>query len=414
MIRDVDYDPGMTTNSSNDRRNALQRFFRLESAGGLMLMGATVLAMAVANSPLVGEYERVWRLPFEIRLGDVGLAKPLILWINDGLMAIFFFLIGLELKREVVEGHLSSVRKASLPALAALGGLVTPAAIYWLFNRGDPAAIRGWAIPAATDIAFALGVLSLLGRRVPTGLKALLLSLAIFDDVGAILIIAVFYTAELSLPALAIAALFIGGLAAMSRRRVTAISPYLVLGTCLWIAVLKSGVHATLAGVAVALFIPMTRRRRGERESTMLHELEQGLHPWVAFGVLPLFAFANAGIPLGRVSFSDLLSPIPLGIILGLFIGKQVGVMALTWISVRLGIAALPAGVGWPALYGMAALAGIGFTMSLFVASLAFLPGGEVQPPGVERLGILVGSLLAGILGYFVLRTVTPAASDSG
>ncbi len=387
----------------------LQEFLRLESAGGLCLMAAAALAMVVANSPLAGGYSGVLELPLEIRLGSLGIAKPLLLWINDGLMAVFFFLIGMELKREVMEGHLSSLRTAILPAVAAVGGMAAPAAFYFWFNRGDPVALQGWAIPAATDIAFALGVLSLLGDRVPPALKAFLLSVAIFDDLGAIVVIALFYTSQLSLVSLLVAALLISGLAGLNRFGVIRPAAYLLLGVPLWVAVLKSGVHATLAGVVLAMFIPLRvsgPAGRSEESDSPLHHLEHILHPWVAFGILPVFAFANSGVPVLGLSPGDLVHPVPLGIMSGLFLGKQIGILLPCFAAVRLGIAARPEGVGWGQLYGTSLLCGIGFTMSLFIASLAFEHAGGAFL-GLERLGILLGSLLSGLTGYLVLRAVS-------
>ncbi|MFI5315364.1 MAG: Na+/H+ antiporter NhaA [Myxococcota bacterium] len=389
---------------------ALQEFLRLEVAGGLLLIAATASALIVANSPLERAYSAALELPLEVRVGAAGIAKPLLLWINDGLMAVFFFLIGMELKRELIEGHLSSLRQASLPALAAAGGLLAPAAIYAAFNWADPAALRGWAIPAATDIAFALGVLSLLGDRVPPALKAFLLSVAIFDDLGAIIVIALFYTSQLSLLALGIAAALVLGLWCVNRAGVVRPAAYVLLAILLWIAVLKSGVHATLAGVAAALFIPLRGSASSAGESP-LHSLEHALHPWVAFGILPLFAFANAGVSLRGLSPADLFHDVPLGIIAGLFAGKQIGIMAACGLAVGSGVASLPEGVRWPQLYGVALLCGIGFTMSLFVASLAFEPGGA-GGIGLERLGIVVGSLSAGLVGYGVLRLGLPSATE--
>ena len=381
---------------------SLQEFVRLEAAGGLLLMVATVLAMIVANSPLDRYYTALLALPLEIKLGALGIGKPLLLWINDGLMAIFFLLVGMELKREVLEGHLSSLRRASLPAIAALGGLVMPAALYAALNWNDSTALKGWAIPSATDIAFALGVVSLLGERVPPALKAFLLSVAIFDDLGAIIVIALFYTAELSAVSLAIAAIFLLALLWLNSAGVTKPAAYFLLGIPLWIAVLKSGVHATLAGVVLAMFIPLRVPHSSGLESP-LHSLEHALHPWVAFGILPLFAFFNAGVPLTGLSLADLLHPVPLGIMLGLFVGKQSGIMAASLVAVKLGIASLPEGVRWGQLYGTAVLCGIGFTMSLFIGSLAFEQG-DIANAGLERLGIVAGSLLAGFSGYIVFR----------
>jgi NhaA family Na+:H+ antiporter len=382
----------------------LREFLRLEAAGGLLLMAATAVALVVANSPLRSWHTRFLELPLEVRIGGLGLAKPLLLWINDGLMAIFFLLVGMELKREVLEGHLSSVRRATLPAFAALGGMLVPALIYAGLNRGDPLALRGWAMPTATDIAFALGVLSLLGARAPAALKAFLLSVAIFDDLGAIVVIALFYSRGLSGVSLGIAAALIVALAVLNRAGVERPAPYFLLGVPLWIAVLKSGVHATLAGVVLAMFIPLRSRKASGEEGTasLLRRLEHTLHPWVAFGVLPIFAFANAGVHLGGLTPADTLQSLPLGIILGLLLGKQLGVLSFCLLAVVLRLAAPPEGVSWRQLHGAALLCGIGFTMSLFIASLAFeqAPAG----PGLDRLGILLGSLASGLLGYLALR----------
>jgi Na+:H+ antiporter, NhaA family len=400
----------MQTNTSTplDRLlKPLQDFLHLESAGGLVLMAAAILALVIANTPLAVYYQRLLALPLEIHIGSFSIAKPLLLWINDGLMAVFFFLVGMELKREVVEGHLSSVRKASLPGFAALGGMLVPAILYAAFNWGDSAAMRGWAIPTATDIAFALGVLVLLGKRIPTALKAFLLSVAIFDDLGAIIVIALFYSAGLSLASLIIAAVLILALAILNRLGVIKPAAYVIVGIPLWVALLKSGLHATLAGVVVAMFIPL--RASGDtatspQAGSPLRQLEHALHPWVAFLVLPVFAFANAGVSVSRLSISDALHPIPLGIVAGLLFGKQIGIMAFSWVATRLRIAALPEDVGWWQLYGTALLCGIGFTMSLFIASLAFEQGGDIAQMGLERLGILIGTLVSGICGYMVLR----------
>jgi NhaA family Na+:H+ antiporter len=386
----------------------LHDFLRLEAAGGLVLMVAAVLAMVVANSPLADYYAALLDIPLEIRIGTFGIAKPLLLWINDGLMAVFFFLVGMELKREVVEGHLSSLRRASLPAFAAVGGMLGPAVFYSAFNWGDPVAMKGWAIPTATDIAFSLGVLSLLGKRVPTALKAFLLSVAIFDDLGAIVVIALFYTAELSFLSLVIAAVLILGLACLNRLGVTRPAAYFLIGVPLWLAVLKSGVHATLAGVVLAMFIPLRvpeKSLSSHAPESLLRHLEHTLHPWVAFCILPVFAFANAGVSLVDLSITDMFHAVPLGIVTGLFLGNQIGVLAMCWFAVRLGIASPPEGVGWWELYGTALLCGIGFTMSLFIASLAFEQGGTAYL-GLERFGILIGSFVSGLFGYVVLRVV--------
>lgn len=395
------------TRTVTERMQArLGEFLRLESAGGLLLMGAAALAMIVANSPLAVYYDLLLDLSVEVRVGTFEIDKPLLLWINDGLMAVFFFLIGLELKRELLEGHLSSLRSASLPSFAAVGGMAVPAAIYAAFNWGDPVAMEGWAIPAATDIAFALGVLLLLGDRVPTALKAFLLSLAIFDDIGAIVVIALFYTADLSMLALIVSAILLVGLTWLNRSGVRSPGPYFILGIPLWIAVLKSGVHATLAGVALAMFIPLLVRERSDTSDPAkppLLRLERSLHPWVAFGVLPIFAFANAGVPILELSMSDLIHPVPLGIVGGLVVGKVVGIVAMSGLAVALAGASLPAGSRWSHLVGTSLLAGIGFTMSLLIASLAFQHGAEAYL-GLERIGILTASLIAGLSGYLVLR----------
>ena len=396
----------MTTPPVDRVVKALQEFLRLEAAGGLLLMAAAVLALLVANSPLAGHYTALMDLPLAVRIGSFGIAKPLLLWINDGLMAVFFLLVGMELKREVVEGHLSSLRRASLPLFAAMGGMLAPAICYIAFNSDDPVALRGWAIPTATDIAFALGVLSLLGKRVPPALKAFLLSVAIFDDLGAIVVIALFYTAEMSLFSLVVAAVLILGLVCLNRLGVMRPAAYFVLGIPLWVAVLKSGVHATLAGVVLAMFIPLRAAEVAPESQTtgsLLRNLEHALHPWVAFGVLPLFAFANAGVSIAGLSIADMLRPIPLGIATGLFLGKQIGILAACWIAAQLGIASRPDGVTWSQMYGMAVLCGVGFTMSLFIASLAFGQGDTVYL-GLDRLGVLIGSLVSGVFGYVVLR----------
>jgi NhaA family Na+:H+ antiporter len=368
--------------------------------GGVVLMAATALALVAANSPLSHFYDKLIDMPVEVRLGPLQIAKPLLLWVNDGLMAVFFFLVGLELKREMLVGDLSDRRKIVLPGVAAVGGMVVPALIYFALNHADPVARAGWAIPAATDIAFALGILALVGDRVPVGLKIFLVSLAIFDDVGAIVIIALFYTSELSLTALTVALACLPVLLLLNRRGVTRVAPYVLVGSVMWVALLKSGIHATLAGVALALFIPLHDRRRPERSP--LRELEADLHGTVTFAILPFFAFANSGLPLSDVGLDSLLHPVPLGIALGLFVGKQVGVLAFAWLALRMG-AVLPAGVGWRSLHGAAILCGVGFTMSLFIGSLAF-GAGDRTALFDERLGILAGSILSGVVGWAVTR----------
>jgi NhaA family Na+:H+ antiporter len=374
---------------------AIREFLALEAAGGILLAGAAAAAMALANSPLERGYGAFLDTPVEVRAGAFEIAKPLLLWINDGLMAVFFFLVGLELKREVQEGELSRPSQIALPAVAAAGGMAAPAAIYAALNWGSPVTLPGWAIPAATDIAFALGVLSLLGARVPASLKVFLLTLAILDDLGAIVIIALFYTANLAPLSLGVAAAALAALAALNRAGVQRIAPYLLVGLVLWASVLKSGVHATLAGAALALFIPPRQARR----------LEHDLHPPVAYGILPLFAFANAGVSLQGVSLASLLEPVPLGIAAGLVLGKLAGVFVASFAMIRLGGASLPEGAGWGGLFGVSLLCGIGFTMSLFIAGLAF-EGADAAYMAQARLGILLGSLASALAGYAVLRAV--------
>jgi len=387
----------------------LRNFLQLESAGGLVLMGAAALALVAANSPLAGYYDLFIETPVEVRIGGFEIAKPLLLWVNDGLMAVFFFLVGLEVKREILEGELSRPANVLLPALGAVGGIVAPVGLYVLFNYGDSVGMNGWAIPAATDIAFALGILMILGKRVPVSLKVFLVSLAIFDDLGAIVIIAIFYSGKLSINALVVATVCLLILGYLNWRRVSAVPAYVLVGVVMWVAVLKSGVHATLAGVILAMFIPM--RSKDEPERSPLRELEHDLHTVIAFGVLPLFAFVNAGISFAGMSFSDLLHPVSLGVASGLFVGKQLGVFLLCLVAIRLGIAKLPEGASWGSLYGVAILSGVGFTMSLFIDTLAFqnLPADTVFDFDA-RLGILLGSLASGVLGYIVLDRTLPRA----
>ncbi len=380
-------------------KRGAQAFFEHQAAGGIVLMIAAALALILDNSPLSWLYDSLLQTPVVIQVGALLLDKPLLLWINDGLMAIFFFLVGLEIKREVLEGRLSNARQAGLPILAAIGGMIVPALIYIALNSGDPEALRGWAIPAATDIAFALGVLALLGSRVPVALKVFLLALAIIDDLGAIIIIALFYTSELSPSVLGIAAVGIAMLSYLNYRGVTKIAPYLVVGIIVWVCVLKSGVHATLAGVVIALFIPL--RAKNENGHSPLMQVEHGLAPWVAFGVMPIFAFANAGVSLSGLQFGDLFAGIPLGIAAGLFIGKQIGIMGFVFVGVKLGLARLPQDVNWLHIYGASLLAGIGFTMSLFIGTLAF---SDPEHASAVRIGVLSGSLLSALMGYLVLR----------
>ncbi|WP_166220940.1 Na+/H+ antiporter NhaA [Pseudomonas atagonensis] len=384
-------------------RSTFTRFFQLEAASGLLLIAAAILALIINNSPLSWLYTGLLDTPVVAQIGALKIAKPLLLWINDGLMALFFLLIGLEVKREVLDGQLSKPSQIVLPGAAAIGGMLVPALIYWFLNRDNPAALDGWAIPTATDIAFALGVLALLGKRVPVSLKLFLMTLAIIDDLGAIVIIAIFYSGELSTLSLGLAAACIAALVAMNRLGVVKLGPYMIIGLILWVCVLKSGVHATLAGVTLAFCIPL---RTKNAEPSPLLTLEHALHPWVAYGILPLFAFANAGLSLSGVTVESFTHDVPMGIAVGLLLGKTVGVFGLTWLAVKIGIAALPQGANWGQVLGVAILCGIGFTMSLFVGSLAFEPGVS-DYAGMDRMGILTGSLFAALIGY----AVTAAAS---
>ena len=383
-------------------------FFQHEAAGGLLLVAAAVAALLISNSPLEWLYGRLLDTPVGVRAGPLALEKPLLLWINDGLMAVFFFLVGLEIKRELLRGELSTFGQAALPAVAAVGGMVAPALIYFAFNAGNPIALRGWAIPSATDIAFAVGVLALLGPRIPPSLKVFLLALAILDDLGAILIIAVFYTADLHWVSLLLAGMGALVLLALNRRRVTRLAPYLLTGAFIWVCVLKSGVHATLAGVVVAIAIPMSAR--GEGESSLLEHLEESLHPWVAFAILPLFAFANAGVSLQGLSLAKLVEPVPLGIALGLCIGKPLGIFAATSLAVACGLAPRPEGASWAQVLGVGILGGIGFTMSLFIGMLAFT---EAALAAQLRLGVLSGSIVSALAGYLTLRLTAPGRYES-
>jgi NhaA family Na+:H+ antiporter len=376
-------------------------FLKKESAGGIILMLAALVAIAIANSPLESLYHLLLSTAVEVRIGALEIAKPLLLWINDGLMAIFFFLVGLELKRELVEGELSDIRNIILPGIGAIGGMLVPAAIYVSINFHDSISLQGWAIPSATDIAFALGILALLGSRVPVSLKIFLTSLAIFDDIGAIVIIALFYTANISFIALLVVFLCISILALFNKAGIMTKSPYIMVGVIMWVATLKSGVHATLAGVILALFIPL---HGNESQESPLKVLEHDLHPLVAFFVLPVFAFANAGISLSGVSIHDVFHSVPLGIAAGLFLGKQFGIFGFCWLSLKLNLAKLPSGMNLKILYATAILCGVGFTMSLFIGSLAFERTG-VNLLFDERIGILAGSIVSGLVGFFLLRT---------
>ncbi len=386
---------------------AIQEFLKLESSGGIILVTMMLLAMALVNSPLAAYYEAFLALPVEVRVGPLDIAKPMLLWINDGLMAIFFVLVSLEIKRELLEGELSSLRHAALPAFGAAGGMAAPALVYVLFNAGDAEALHGWAIPSATDIAFSLGVLSLLGRRVPISLKVFLAALAILDDLGAIVIIAIFYTNKLSLVALGLALAATVVLLHLNRLGVRRVTPYVLTAIFLWVCVLKSGVHATLAGVALGLALPLAPDEQG---NSTLREVEHALHPWVAYAILPLFALANSGLSLHGVGLDALTHPVVLGVGVGLFIGKQLGVFSLSWLVIRLGWARMPQGASWAQFYGVSVLTGIGFTMSLFIGSLAFQAG---HFDAEVRMGVLLGSIASAILGYLILHACSKRRQQS-
>jgi len=401
----------MTTTLGKRQRaaKALADFMRLESAGGMLLLITAVIALIVANSPLSELYQRLIDTPVAVQIGALEIAKPLLLWINDGLMAIFFFLIGLEIKREVLEGELSNASNIILPGLGALGGMLVPAGIYVLLNRGDQVAIDGWAIPVATDIAFALALLSVFGSRVPVGLKVFLLTLAILDDLAAIMIIAVFYSGDLSWLALGtgFAALLVA--IGMNLLGVVRTSAYMLVGLVLWVAVLKSGVHATLAGVLLAFCIPMRSKKDG---TSPLRALEHNLHGSVAYMILPIFAFANAGLSLSGVGWADITHPVTLGIIFGLLIGKPLGIMLFAGGGVVLGLAKLPEGVTLKQILGVGFTCGIGFTMSLFIAGLAFEHSGGEYYAG-DKLGILIASVLSALAALVVLAKTLPAKGSN-
>ncbi|MCU7916402.1 MAG: Na+/H+ antiporter NhaA [Candidatus Thiodiazotropha sp. (ex Gloverina cf. vestifex)] len=385
----------------------LQAFIKQDSSSGILLIIAATLALLLENSPLSWLYDALLNTPVEIRIGALHLDKVLLLWINDGLMAVFFLLIGLEVKREFLEGELSRLDQIILPGLGAVGGMLIPAAIYYWLNQGDPLAMNGWAIPAATDIAFALGILALLGDRVPVSLRVFLMALAIFDDLGAVVIIALFYTADLSLTSLLLAMLAVMIMLGMNIMNVTRVSAYMLVGVILWLAVLKSGVHATLAGVIVGMMIPL--RDPKDANHSPLKTVEHGLHQWATFFIVPVFAFANAGVSLSGVTLGSLLEPIPLGIAAGLFLGKQVGILLFCGVAIWLGFAKLPNGASWWGFYGTSILCGVGFTMSLFIASLAFEQGGSEAVILGDRIGILVGSGISAVVGYLLLRIFNPA-----
>ena len=395
----------MSTYDPSRSQSYFARIIKHDAFPGILLMLAAVAALLVANSSLVSVYNGVLNTYLAITIGGEGLEKPLILWINDGLMAIFFFLIGLELKYELIQGKLKNPRDVVLPGVAALGGMAIPALIFVAINWDAQVYLSGWAIPAATDIAFALGILALVGTRAPTSLKLFLLTLAILDDLGAIIIIALFYTADLKVDYLFLAILPLAGLIILNLRGTHRIAPAILLGTIMWVLVLRSGVHATLAGVVTAFCIPLTDRYG----KSPLHSLEHGLTPYVNFGIIPIFAFANAGVVLAGMSLSSLLNPLPLGIASGLVVGKIVGVFGFTYLLVRLGVARLPHGANWAHIFGVACLAGVGFTMSLFIGSLSF---DSAEMMNQVRLGVLSGSLIAGTLGFAVLMLAGRAKEE--
>lgn len=382
----------------------LADFLKKESAGGITLIAAAALALIIANSPFAAAYFDALQIPVVAGIGSAVIDKPLLLWINDGLMALFFFLVGLEVKREALVGQLNSWNKASLPVVAAIGGMAIPAAIFVALNFDTPENLSGWAIPAATDIAFALGILSLLGPRVPIALKALLLAIAVIDDIGAIMVIALFYTAETDLFMLMGASATLAILALFGRAKVTSSMPYVILGIILWVFVLKSGVHATLAGVAAAMCVPVA----GRNGETPLERMEHALHPYIAFLVIPIFGFANAGVSLTGVGLDTLLAPLPLGIALGLLLGKQIGIVGFAWVAVKAGLATLPENVGWKQVHAASLLAAIGFTMSLFIGNLAFADPAQID---AVKIGVLSGSLVAALAGYALLRGTLPASA---
>jgi Na+:H+ antiporter, NhaA family len=387
---------------------ALAEFFRLEAASGIVLIGAAVLALVCANSPLRALYDALREMPLAIGAGELRIAKPALLWINDGLMAVFFLLVALEIKREALTGQLAGRQQLLLPLVCASAGVLLPALLFTAFNHGDAAAMRGWAVPTATDIAFALGILSLLGSRVPVGMKLLLSTIAVVDDLIAILIIAVFYSHGLSGIALAWAGAALLAMWLLNKMKVTALTPYLLLGAFLWVCVLKSGVHATLAGVATGLLIPHVDPRNAipdEIEHSPLEQLEHALHPWVAYAILPLFAFANAGLVLGGLAPSDLFAALPVGITCALVLGKPIGIVGAALGMRRAGWANFPAGMDLRAMIGLGLLCGIGFTMSLFIASLAY-PDALRYDEAV--LGVLCASVIAALLGALWLRSVLP------
>ena len=398
--------------SDANQRASLQKFFTTEAIGGMLLLAAAVMAMILKNSAYGDNYSAFLETPVAVTIGvmdgALDIKKPLLLWINDGLMAIFFFMIGMEVKREILIGQFSDIKQTILPIIAGIGGIAVPAIFYFLLTADNPEAIQGWAIPTATDIAFALGILALVGPGVPVALKLFLMTLAIIDDIGALAIIAFFFTSKLSMTAIIVAGISVVALITMSIRGVTRLAPYIFVGLILWASVLKSGVHATLAGVILGFCIPMGPREPGRETESPLQMLIHEVHPWAAFFILPLFAFANAGISLTGMKLADLFTGVPLAIMVGLLVGKQVGVFGFSWLAIKMKLCELPEGISWQQLYGAAILCGVGFTMSLFIGSLAFEEGGVLGTTRPDRLGIIAGSLLAGIAGFVVLKLATP------
>jgi NhaA family Na+:H+ antiporter len=382
-------------------KQKIYTFLKSDSVGGILLIFATLLALLLVNSPFSDIYTSILHVPVEVRIGALHIDKTLHHWVSDGLMAIFFLAIGLEVKREILEGHLSSFSQVILPAIAAIGGIIVPALIYTLLNGGDPTAMRGWAIPTATDIAFALGILSLL-PRVPVSLKIFLMALAIIDDLGAIIIIALFYTTELSMLSISIASVSLIILILFNRLGFSRKSIFFMVGLILWVSVLKSGVHATIAGVLFALTIPLSAKDETKKDFSPLKEIEHGLHPWITFFILPMFAFVNAGVDMRNLSIDEALGNVPLGIAFGLFLGKQLGVFGLSWLAIKLKIASMPQDSSWLMLYGVSVLTGIGFTMSLFVDSLAFVD--DRLFAYADKLAILFGTLMSAVFGYIILK----------
>ena len=401
----------MTSAARSRPLSALRAFLHHEASGGYVLMAAAALALVVANSPLSGAYFAALKTEFGFAIGGFHLQETTLHWINDGLMAVFFLLVGLEIKREVLDGQLSKPSRIILPGVAALGGVIAPALIYLAFNAASPTSRDGWAIPSATDIAFALGVLALLGPRVPGSLKIFLTAIAIMDDLAAIVIIAVFYTAQLHVAYLVGAGVVLGVLVILNRLKVMVLWPYLLGGVILWWLVLESGVHATLSGVALALLIPLRKSPAApDHAGSPLHQLEHALHKPVAFVIVPLFGFANAGLSFAGLSPAALLDPVPLGVALGLFVGKQLGVFLTALAILRLGWADMPRGASLTQLYGVAVLCGIGFTMSLFIGNLAF---GDPFLIEENKIGVLVGSMASALLGVAVLRLCKPGQHDA-